>query len=279
LSWQYLAQTGAHGPQTDIIVGTPNTGTVSYEWATRLRTLNFPPGLTWGTAGYSGQPVDIARNIIVTNALRMQCRYLFFVDSDILLHPDTLISLHKHRQPVLSGTYLNRSPPYNIVAHLGKRSLTADTLQKRVPIDPIPVDEVGAGVLLIDSRVFYRLMEMQIVDDWYCIIDHNPKLEGKKEVAVFNSKEAIASNFLCPKCLDIRKESNVLLGNFFTYNIQRDKDEYEGEDYNFCKKVRKSGILVKLDLNVVVQHEVYRLLVDGNGIHSPNSPPTEAMRA
>jgi hypothetical protein len=120
---------------------------------------------------------------------------------------------------------------------------------------------------------------MKIVDDWYCIIDHNPKAEGKKEVGVFNSKEAIASNFLCPKCLDIRKESNVLLGNFFTYNIQRDKDEYEGEDYNFCKKVRKSGILVKLDLNVVVQHEVYRLLVDGNGIHSPNSPPTEAMRA
>jgi len=274
MAWQYLKQINAQGDQRDITICTPNLGTVSYEWATKLRHLNPVPGLSWATIGYSGQPVDIARNICITNSLRLQAKYIFFLDADVLVYPDTLVNLHKKNLPIVSGTYINRGLPYNIVANVGKQSLPGNMLQsQQVPVEPVEVDETGAGCLLIDTRVLYRLMDMKIVDTWYCLIDHNPKdQKAKKEIAIYNSKEARAANYLCPRCKEVLGQQNIILGDFFTYNIMRDKNEFEGEDYNFCKKVKRTGIQIRLDLNNVVGHEVYRLIVDQQGMHNTTTP-------
>jgi hypothetical protein len=279
MAWQYLLNTGGHGrPQNDVLIATPNIGMVSYDWAVKFRQLNMIPGLSWATAGYQGQPVDIARNILVTNALKLQAKYIFFLDSDVIVYPDTLVNLYKRQLPVVSATYINRSHPYNIVANINKQSIPGSVLQQTVPSEPITVDETGAGALLIDTRVLYRLMDTKIVNDWFCLIDHEPTRPGPKEIATYNSAEAKANDFICRKCLEKRKETNIIIGNFFTYNIQRDKDSFEGEDYNFCKKVRRLGIQIRLDMTNAVQHEVYRLLVDAKGMHNTTSPAGDTTK-
>lgn len=274
MAWQYLKQINAQPDQRDVTICTPNTGQVSYEWATKLRHLNPVPGLSWATIGYSGQPVDIARNICVTNSLRLGAKYIFFLDSDVLVYPDTLVNLHRKMLPLVSATYINRSLPYNIIANINKQSLPGNMLQtQQVPAEPIEVDECGAGALLIDTRVLFRLMDMKIVDTWFCLIDHNPHdQKAKKEIAIFNSKEARASNYLCSRCKEKLNQDNIILGDFFTYNIQRSTTDFEGEDYNFCKKVKRTGIQIRLDLNNVVGHEVYRLIVDHQGLHNATTP-------
>lgn len=72
----------------------------------------------------SGKPIDLSRNVMVTKALQDKCEYIFFLDSDILVNPDTLMKLFTTNMPIVSAVYYSRSPPYEMVAQVGGRGLS-----------------------------------------------------------------------------------------------------------------------------------------------------------
>jgi hypothetical protein len=121
MAWEYLkANAAAIANNRDILIATPHKGTVTYHWAMSIRHLNIPDGLSFATVGETGQPIDIARNILITNALRLNAKYIFFVDSDIIIYPDTLVTLHRHQLPMVSAAYISRSEPYHVIASMKK---------------------------------------------------------------------------------------------------------------------------------------------------------------
>src|SRR4051812_29107730 len=110
----------------DLLIGVPHTGRVSARWAAAFRLLEIP--VNFAEAFQSGQPIDLSRNIMVSKALQMNAQHLFFIDSDILVRPDTLRKLYDCNLPIVGGPYINRGPPYEIVANVDMKPLSHEML-------------------------------------------------------------------------------------------------------------------------------------------------------
>ena len=84
--------------------------------------------------------------------------YLFFIDSDIVLHPHTLRRLLAHDKDIVGGTYVQRVEPH---ALLGKDVHGVPFASNpEVQIQPGALLEVSAlptGCLLVSMAVFDKL--------------------------------------------------------------------------------------------------------------------------
>lgn len=264
MSWEQLK--ALENPnQRDILIATPNVGTVSYKWSIGLRMLEIPPYFSWGVMGAQGQPIDLARNVLVTNALRDHAKYIFFLDSDVIPKTDTLIRLVKHNLPIVSGVYFSRANPAFVVANLNWRPLEWNALaQAGQPL--VEVDEVGTGCLLIDMRVIERIMDMKKLK-FFCIVNHNPVGQPKRKM-VFDTKTARENDYLCPECKS-KGAINILIAEFFDYHLTREGDHFESEDYYFCRIARDLGFKVFIDLTTTVVHESAAMHISEIGVVNP----------
>jgi len=100
-----------------------------------------------------GTPWDLARNEIVKSAQEHKVEWLFFLDTDVLIPPDTIPRLLSHNAPIVSGVYYTRAPPiepcvWKEVLPSGKQPIQYN------PGEIIQADFVGAGCLLIHMSVF-----------------------------------------------------------------------------------------------------------------------------
>jgi len=130
-------------------------------------------------ATYDDHPIHIARNQAVEDFLTTQADYLFFYDSDIILHPMAILKLLELKVPVASGWYIarkNKKPAVYVYAEPEKvpryvkfppptipkyRPLTIQEIvnakYESVVYPKIHVDAVGAGCLLIRRDVFQKI--------------------------------------------------------------------------------------------------------------------------
>jgi GT2 family glycosyltransferase len=108
-----------------------------------------------------GQPIDLARDTLVHRMQESSAEYLFFLDSDVILPPNTVNQLISHNQDIISGVYHVRHDP--ITPAMWKES--ADVPGHYNPIvgynegTIIDVDAIGMGCCLIHRRVFDKLEE------------------------------------------------------------------------------------------------------------------------
>ena len=120
---------------------------VACEWALAFRRLKLPPG-SHLFFDRSHMPIDRVRNNLVEEALKEGCTHVLFLDSDIILEPDSVLRLLWHRFPIVSGVYPDRG---------GRGNAWKDGKNCWVEKGSIIVDECGMGCCLIDSRVFERV--------------------------------------------------------------------------------------------------------------------------
>ena len=99
----------------------------------------------------------------------MEAKWLFFVDADTVLRPNTLVDLIKRDVDIVSGLYVGKQPPYNPIAS------RLDSEGAYIPIDGWPentllpnLSGVGAGCLLIKTEVFKKLTE-----PYFCFVPNN----------------------------------------------------------------------------------------------------------
>lgn len=136
-----------------LLVGIPHKDDVTLEWALAFRNMqiNVPSVFTCSR----GTPWDMARNEIVRAAQTNQVEWLFFLDTDVVIPPDTIARLMAHNLPIVSGVYFTRSPPLEPTVWKevkgGKQAIPFQVGQM------IEADFIGAGCLLIHMSVFDKI--------------------------------------------------------------------------------------------------------------------------
>lgn len=154
-------------PQPNVLVATLTREMVCSAWAKSYRDLILPNGSAplW----MSGAPFDHGRNICVERCLENGFQWLFFLDDDVILPPDSLIKLVNRNLDIVSGLYYRRKGPI------------APVMLKDTPPNPqfivdaqlgqlVEADLVGAGCLLIRRKVLETLKEplKKRWFDWRC---------------------------------------------------------------------------------------------------------------
>lgn len=145
------------GSNPSLLIATPNTDIVTTQWALEYAAMWKPQGVV--LQGWSGMPIDVARNVFVKNARQLKAKYLLYMDSDVLpVRNDWIKLLMDAQEPIISGLY------YSKKGHPGiwlKNHADPPDKQTYSPVTAgyshgsiIEVDAVGAGALLIDMRVF-----------------------------------------------------------------------------------------------------------------------------
>jgi len=148
-------------------------GVVTMEWAARFRILQMPPYIFMMNRN---QPYDTGREAITRGVLDRDVKWIFHLDSDLLIPPETIPTMIKWSEefnlPLLSGLYWAKKPlsmtggipmpaawlkvaehekenridfqPVDLKPHLGKKSI-------------VNCDVTGAGCMLVNAEVFKKL--------------------------------------------------------------------------------------------------------------------------
>lgn len=143
------------------------------EWAlmfTQFYTHLHDTGVRFFLSYTRGQPFDVARNNIVSDALKLKATWVFFLDSDVLVPVDVYHRLSAHNLPVVSALYYRRHKPVTpAMWQMGPHQDTCPTCQQ--PYKPvgkynpivnyprsqlIPCDVIGMGACLIHKRVIEK---------------------------------------------------------------------------------------------------------------------------
>lgn len=92
------------------------------------------------------------RNALVDEALRLDCEWLLFLDSDLTFPAFTLGRLLSHNKPIVGASYLRRSPPHELLVMAlpgsGKQTVSAGLHE---------VAMVPTGCLLVRAAVFRKM--------------------------------------------------------------------------------------------------------------------------
>lgn len=109
----------------------------------------------------SGSLIYTSRNSLATMAIQMDADYVFWLDSDMVFQPDTLVrmmdTVQKHDIDMLTGLYFRRVPPYSPVLFDKLEMRTKTVLDwsefKTIPEDLFEVGGCGFGCVLVNTEV------------------------------------------------------------------------------------------------------------------------------
>ena len=108
-----------------------------------------------------GSLIYTSRNNLAQMAIQMDVDYVFWLDSDMVFEPDTLIrmmdTLQKNEYDILTGLYFRRVPPYTPVLFDKldiRRNICSWTEFHEIPDHPFEVRGCGFGCVLMKSEIF-----------------------------------------------------------------------------------------------------------------------------
>jgi hypothetical protein len=202
-------QTGTQ-PKPEIAICILHTGTVTTEWAIRtalvfMHMQNMKKNFTY--LCNRNMPYDVAREQTTRMALDAGAKWIFHLDSDLLIPVNTIEVLiqwaEKFNLPLLSGLYWAKKPTIMPAAWLAVNEDPQNNKVEFAPLDMaphkdtqniIPVDVVGAGCLLINADLLRKLDQS------------NPNLSffqwgvGRKDKDGKNLPQMSEDFYLCWRC-------------------------------------------------------------------------------
>lgn len=154
--------------QRRLMIGAPTTGNVRMEWVMarfgQIIPCNWSQTISmqWMNqySPFDFQVAD-ARNVICHNLLEQDHEWLFFIDHDVVLPPDTFIKVNEvmiHRKvPVWSGLYFTKSVPSEPLIYRGRgNGYYPDwKLGEKVWVDGVPM-----GCTLIHRTIIEELAKI-----------------------------------------------------------------------------------------------------------------------
>jgi hypothetical protein len=240
-----------------IFIGTPTTGNIRMEWATARYGQTIPT--CWSSIDHnawmapyapSEYSVPDAQNLIVKAAVDAKAEWLFLLEHDNVIPPDTFLRLNQYMLkgdvPVVSGLYFTKSVPPEPLLYRGrgKGHFTDWKLGEKVWVDGVPT-----GVLLLSMDLVKAVWDESEEYD----------LGGIKTRRVFDIP---SERYYDPQTLAVHQTTGT-------------------SDLNFCSRVMKEGFFRKagfpkyqtMKYPFLVDTKIFSTHIDNNGKQYPLSLP------
>lgn len=189
--------------------------------------LNLKKKRGWKITKIRDTYADSARNRIIE---KLEKDWLFFMDSDMSFHPDTLERLLAWDLPVVSGLYFK--PAGNPIAHAYTYAYAKE--EKDRPKD-----------------YMYMSIDKEITD--YLVRYKDDILAAKEQAMILPARkeDLIPIDGCGAGCLLVhRRVIEKLEKPYFKYI----EGSTGGEDFYFCRKIRDAGFPIYLDVGVICGH-------------------------
>lgn len=144
----------------EVFIGMPSEGTISMELMDAYIKL-IKPKHYWHSTNMI--PLDKARNALVADFLvkAPEASHILFWDDDIVPQPYDLMKLWVHNDPIVSGLYFQKGPPFHPLMSLKMTALSGEIgyspLIQWEDEKPYYVDGIGMGFVLIRKDVFQEI--------------------------------------------------------------------------------------------------------------------------
>lgn len=214
---------------------TPGAMTIS-----ALLTHSALNGLGVALLNQEGSVITNNRNDLVERAFAIDPDFIFFIDTDMVVPPDTLIKMIRHNLDIVGATYNRRTPPFSTLGHfLGKQpeeGLTGGVHE---------VDYLPGGCMLVKPKVFKTI-------GW-------PFFFETYQWQISNRVGAFIKMISDWSFTDLPKEVEDEIRRSPAFKAWLETNESPvfmpghrsmSEDYNFCRKVRKHGYKIFCDLDI-----------------------------
>jgi glycosyltransferase involved in cell wall biosynthesis len=126
-------------------------------------------------------PLSVNRNNAVQEAIDHDCEYVFFVDHDNILGPDTLVRLLEHNLPVVGCLYFERKYPHLPLIYTFENDYQTVRVEYNYPKGLVRCDVIGLGCSLFKVEVFKMLGD----SDWFCY-KYKGHEWGTEDIAFFH---------------------------------------------------------------------------------------------
>ena len=202
-------------------------------------------GVQIGIVNLEGSMITKQRNDLVEHARKLESDYIFFIDTDMVIPPDSLIRLLKHDKDVVGATYNKRVPPYETLGKLKGQQPSDDELRAGGLRE---AELLPGGVLLIKMTVFDR-----IKFPWFHESYQWPGSNGvealkeflRNNYSTFAPEEALAE-------LDNTDKLKTWLNA--TWEIESKTSwQYFSEDLAMFRRLSKAGIVSYCDMDLTFQ--------------------------
>ncbi len=146
-----------NGQKTQLAILTPVGGFVQFLSSLMVKNLIIPMPYVWHCT--SGYPIDVSRNHLVKKALEDKVDYIFFLDTDVIPHPEIIVRLLYSKLPIISGLYWTKARLPCAYKFKEDQNHVESIAPEKLSPTAMEVDAVGTGCLLIDTRVFKVIPE------------------------------------------------------------------------------------------------------------------------
>lgn len=232
--------------QIKIMLCIPSTRT----WESRtaacvagISTFTALQGYSVGIANLECSMVTKGRNDLVHQALKFGFDYAMWIDSDMVMPPDTVIRLLKHKKDIVGATYNKRVAPYETLGRLKGVKPGEGVVMTGLR----EAEQMPGGCMLVKTDVYKRLGW-----PWYWETYRWPGENGvdalKNYLRHGFSKHApedllagLDDSPIAQWLNDTREEEN------------KNNWEYYSEDLNFVRKAMKAGYRVWCDMDLTYQ--------------------------
>ena len=162
-----------------ILIATPHSyPTIFKEWFVMYEQLRKPANIRLYMD--PNLPLDVNRNNAVREALENDCEYVFFIDHDNILPPDTLIRLLEFNVPVVGCLYFERKYPHLPLIYTFEENFQTVRVEYNYPSGLVRCDVIGLGCSLFKVEVF-----KQVEDPWFCY-EYKGHTWGTEDLAFFH---------------------------------------------------------------------------------------------
>lgn len=167
---------GWNHTQTKVAIVVPTRDTVYTQFAYSLQQLvkiSSVAGLDIFTFFNSSTILLNQRNDLLKQALDIKAKYIFWLDSDMIVPSTALLKLLNHKKQIVGCNYMKRSLPVKTVAYEN-----VNDWESWVPLKKheklVKVEGVGMGCLLMETEIFQKINKPYFefvyekdTDDWH----------------------------------------------------------------------------------------------------------------
>ena len=188
--------------------------------------------------------IDNARNQAATYALMYECDYIYFIDDDMILSPNTFISLRNADADIAQALTFIRNYPFNCMAFKkiepGKMNYFNDYTEHINDQGLIECEAVGFACVLIKTELLRKIQPPYFVtssgttEDVYFCVKVRQKLGSDVRIVV--DSKVPTGHLLHPQTISAHNR-NEMLEHYAKFDIDG-RSEDRGKEYlEQCKQV------------------------------------------